>query len=89
MSMNAPSIPGAAPIKRYHPGLVVLHWAIAVLILLNPLLVDEGEREGGGQAATFAGLPMINVHMILGIAILVLLVIRLLMRWTSGSPIGP
>jgi cytochrome b561 len=69
--------------KRYNPVLVTLHWIIAGLIFGTVLLA--GEDEGGG-AATIAGIPTIGVHMLLGITILVLLTIRLIIRWRAQHP---
>ena len=74
------------PVKRYHPVLVILHWAIAVLVFVTPLLASEGEGEGRSQAAAIAGIPILGVHMILGITILILLLIRLVMRWSVRRP---
>lgn len=61
--------------KRYHPALVALHWLIALLILLEFALVKLGE---GG--------PLLNIHMIFGILILVLLIIRLVVRFAAKRP---
>lgn len=72
--------------KRYHPALVWLHWIIAVLIIAAAFLATgggEGRRNGVG---TIAGLPTLSVHMILGITVLVLLVIRLVIRWRTQRP---
>jgi cytochrome b561 len=76
----------AMPVRRYHPAQVVLHWAIAALIFITALLASGGEGEGRRQAAGFAGIPTLTFHMILGISVLVLLFIRLLMRWRIKSP---
>ena len=85
-AINAPTAMGTAPIRRYHPSLVVLHWTIAALVFITPLLASEGEGEGQRQAATIGGIPTIGVHMILGITILVLLVARLFVRWRIRRP---
>ena len=83
MPMDTPSTPASAAAKRYHPSLVVLHWVIAILIILTALLAgDEGER--GRQAVT--GLSTLAIHMILGISVLVLLLIRLVVRWRTPQP---
>ncbi len=68
-------------VKRYHPALIALHWIIAALIFITVLLAGGGEGEGRRQAASgIAGIPTLGIHMILGIAVLVLLMVRLLMR---------
>ena len=52
---------GVAPVKRYHPGLVVLHWLIAILIFITALLAMSQEGEGRGQgAASIAGIPILG-----------------------------
>jgi cytochrome b561 len=73
--------------KRYSPALVTLHWIIAILIFGTAFLANGGEggREGGG-AAPIAGIPILGVHMILGLTILVLLVIRFIVRWRTQHP---
>lgn len=82
--VNTPRI--AKP-KRYHPALVVLHWIIAILIFATPLFVQdggEGRREGGSFNP--GGVSTLGIHMILGISVLVLLVIRLIIRWRTQRP---
>jgi cytochrome b561 len=79
------TVTGTKP-KRYHPALVALHWVVAILIFGTAFLAlggDEGERGGG---AAIAGIPVLGVHMILGITVLVLLVIRLVIRWRTQRP---
>jgi cytochrome b561 len=84
MTTTMPQAMGAAPlVQRYSPIQVILHWLIAALVLITPLLASEGE--GRGQPA-IAGLPVIGWHMIFGISILVLLVIRLLIRLLNRHP---
>ena len=46
---------------------------------------QEGEGRGQG-AASFAGIPILGVHMLVGITVLVLLFIRLLVRWRFKRP---
>jgi cytochrome b561 len=82
MSTNISAAVSSKP-KRYNPVLVSLHWIIALLIFSTVLLA--GDNEGGG-AATIAGIPTIGVHMLLGITILVLLIIRLIVRWRTRHP---
>jgi cytochrome b561 len=82
MSTNVPAT-ATSRLKRYNPVLVSLHWIIAILIFSTFLLA--GDDEGGG-AATIAGIPTLGVHMILGITILVLLIIRFIVRWRTQHP---
>jgi cytochrome b561 len=77
----------AAPVaatKRYHPALVSLHWLVAILIFATVLFAGEGGE--GGRAVSVAGFPPIGIHMILGISTLVLLTIRLFIRWFTKHP---
>jgi len=65
--------------KRYHPALVALHWTIALLIFANVLLA-------GADDVSLAGIPAISIHMTFGILILVLLIIRLVLRFATQHP---
>jgi len=71
--------------KRYHPVLVGLHWLILILIIATAFfaLGGEGRRESG---ISIAGLPPLAIHMVLGITVLVLLVVRLIIRLISQKP---
>ena len=82
MSTNVSAAVQPKP-KRYNPALVSLHWIIAILIFSTFLLAGDSE---GGAAATIAGIPTIGIHMLLGITILVLLIIRLIVRWRTEHP---
>ena len=82
MSTNVSAAVQPKP-KRYNPALVSLHWIIAILIFSTFLLAGDSE---GGAAATIAGIPTLGVHMILGITILVLLIIRFIVRWRTQHP---
>ena len=77
----------ASPVRRYHPAQVVLHWVIAALIFITAFLAMGQEGEGRGQAASgIFGIPTLGIHMIFGITVLVLLFIRLIMRWRIKPP---
>ncbi len=84
--MTSAAIPAAAVVlpKRYHPSLVILHWLIAILVIITPLLASEGE--GRLQTAFIGGIPTIGVHMILGLTVLALLAIRLVLRYAIRRP---
>ncbi len=88
--MTAETLPAvsspAAPVHRYHPVQVILHWLIAALIILTALLAGGGEGEGRRAAAGIGGISTLGVHMILGITVLVLLAIRLVVRWRIKPP---
>ncbi|MBE0672761.1 MAG: cytochrome b/b6 domain-containing protein, partial [Anaerolineales bacterium] len=60
---------------RYNPILVVLHWLTVILLLGAGLLSDS---EGGSSP--------ISIHMVLGSLLLLVLVIRLIMRFTTRRP---
>jgi cytochrome b561 len=60
--------------ERYHPVLVTLHWLTVVLMLGAGFLAD------GGRSSP------INTHMILGALLLVVLVVRLIVRFTTKRP---
>ena len=64
-------------LKRYNPVSVTLHWLTVVLMLAAGFLADD---EGGGSSP-------INIHMILGALLLAVLVIRLVVRFTSKRPL--
>jgi len=86
MTQMTSSLPAKPSPKRYHPALVALHWLIALLILATAyfaLAFGEGRREFG---VTIAGLPPIGIHMLLGITVLVLLVVRLVVRLATPHP---
>jgi cytochrome b561 len=62
--------------ERYNAAVVVLHW-LTVPILLGAGLLSEDE---GGSSP-------IDIHMILGAALLVVMVVRLLLRFTVRRPL--
>ncbi len=69
-------------VKRYHPGLVTLHWLTALLIFSVAFLgiyVDN--------FATDAQKPgLLGIHMVLGLLTLVLMVIRIFVRVSTPKP---
>ncbi len=74
--------------KRYHPALVTLHWLIALLIFtdlyigyfyIRPILM----LGHGGVPGTDL---ILKIHMAAGVAILVLLIIRFIIRLTTRKP---
>jgi cytochrome b561 len=83
---NVSSVTLTSKPKRYHPALVTLHWVVAILIFATTLLAMSGEGEGRRGGATIGGFPILGIHMILGITVLILLVVRLLIRWRTQHP---
>ncbi len=74
----------ATTTKRYHPALVSLHWIVMLLIFAT--LLFAGEEGEGGFALSFGSFPPMGIHMILGITTLVLLIVRLFVRWFTKHP---
>jgi len=62
--------------NRYNPAMVVLHWLTVLLILGAGLLSDS---EGGGSSP-------IDIHMILGALLLLVMAVRLVLRFTTRRP---
>jgi cytochrome b561 len=71
-------------VSRYHPLLVVLHWTLAVLIigaltagflLLEPMPNSDPQKIG-----------ILRVHMVVGITILALMIVRFIVRITTSRP---
>jgi cytochrome b561 len=61
--------------KRYNPLLATLHWLTLILMLGAGFLAED---EGGRSP--------INIHMILGSLLLIVLVFRLIVRFTTKRP---
>ncbi len=61
--------------KRYNPVLVTLHWLTVLLLLGAGFLADD---EGGSSP--------INIHMIFGALLLLVMVTRLIVRFTTKRP---
>ncbi len=69
---------------------IALHWAIAAMIAANYLLGDDMGRAlrthlRGGEVGLFPGM----VHVWLGLAVLVLVALRLALRLAVGVPEAP
>ncbi|MFP4406821.1 cytochrome b [Rhodosalinus sp.] len=69
---------------RYHPILVVLHWLLALMVLgaliggafsLDPIPEDSPDKIG-----------VLRLHMIFGLSILALMVVRLVVRLRTPHP---
>lgn len=66
---------------RYSMGAIILHWLIAVLVIVNWRIAEGAEHlEGAAKAAAIAP------HKAIGITILVLSILRLVWRFTHKTP---
>jgi cytochrome b561 len=69
---------------RYHPVLVVLHWLMALMILMalvaGSLLLDPMPNDSPDKAGGLAG------HMTVGLLIGALLILRIISRFTTAKP---
>lgn len=70
--------------KRYHPFLVVLHWLLAVMVILG--LVMGGTTLSETPNSDPQKLFYLKAHMSMGILILVLMLVRLLTRFMTAKP---
>ncbi len=70
--------------KRYHPALVVLHWLLAAMII--GALVMGGQVLAKTANSDPAKMTSLMMHMSIGIVILVLMVVRLVMRFMTKKP---
>ena len=71
----------------------LLHWLIALLVFFN-LLFPDGMNAWkhlvrNGQTPSPADISSANIHAYVGIAVLVLTIIRLAVRLSSGTPQAP
>jgi cytochrome b561 len=72
------------PVKRYHPFLVVLHWLLALMIGGQ---LGFGYFVIGKMSNTDpAKLGPLSVHMGIGTAVILLMVIRLVTRYFTSHP---
>lgn len=80
----------SSSVSRYAPAQIGLHWLIFVLFAFNFIVSDNMGRAlkvklEGGIPDQFAAL----VHPPVGVAVLVLTLIRLVVRWRKGAPALP
>ncbi len=71
------------PVTRYHPFLVTLHWILAVLIIAM-LLVGFGLART--PSSNPAKIEVLQWHMVAGMLILALTIVRLIVRWRTSRP---
>ncbi|WP_176082930.1 cytochrome b/b6 domain-containing protein [Martelella sp. HB161492] len=71
----------------------ILHWAMMLLIFFNLIFSDGMEHwsrlVSSGQTATADEISSANIHAYVGIAILVLALLRLALRLSRGVPAEP
>lgn len=73
--------------KRYHPVLVTLHWLMILLVVTNLYLgIVVFEDRGGGRGDLQSANTLVTVHMVVGVALLVLLFVRLIVRMATKAP---
>ena len=70
--------------KRYHPLLVILHWLLALMII-GGLIMGTFVLAATPNSDPFK-MTSLTMHMSMGIAILVLMIIRLIVRFTTRKP---
>ncbi len=69
---------------RYHPALVVLHWLLALMIIVA--LIMGSQSLAATPNSDPAKLDGLRAHMTVGIAILVLMLVRLVIRLRTAHP---
>ena len=84
-TMTAPRSPTVAGDgRRYHPALVVLHWLLAVLLAfmlsMGGMVLPYIPHDSPDKIGALQG------HMIVGAAILVLTLLRMIVRWRTHRP---
>lgn len=70
--------------KRYHPLLVILHWLLAIMIIIG--LVMGGSVLSATPNSDPEKLFFLKMHMSAGIIILALMVIRFIVRFFTTKP---
>lgn len=76
-------------VTGYSARQIVLHWVIAVLIAVQYLTnegIGEAFREMMREGTAPEPTGMVRLHVLVGIAVLALVVIRLAMRFRRGAP---
>jgi cytochrome b561 len=73
--------------RRYHPALVTLHWLMVLLVFVNLYLgififEDSGGGRGDSQDMNF----YVAIHMLVGLTILALLVVRFILKVATRKP---
>jgi cytochrome b561 len=69
---------------RYSTGAIILHWAIAIAVIVTWRIAESAEHVTEAQEKAIMG-----NHMALGMIILALTIVRLLWRFTHDQPAFP
>ena len=79
--------------SKYTHLQIILHWLIAILIVAQYVgaeTIEHFMHDAGITASSSAEIPlMARAHVLGGIAIGVLMLIRIILRFTSGAPALP
>ena len=77
--------------KGYSLGQIRLHWIVALLLVPQFILHDtiKAAYIAIGKGEGFSYSPVLVAHIVGGIAILLLMIWRLAMRWRRGVPLPP
>jgi len=75
----------STPSTRYVLSLRIIHWVTAVAILAAYLLADAGEN-GEEDGVNASGVQAMQWHYTAGLAVLLLVVLRLLIRINAKTP---
>lgn len=71
-------------VKRYHPSLIVLHWLLAIAIfaafVMGAFVLDDMKNDAPQK------MQLLQLHVIGGISILILTLVRLIVRVQTEKP---
>ena len=81
-----PAAMGALPRQTYTLGQIVLHWAIAALVVWQLVFGEAMEALEHPARADATELFLANSHIWVGIAILALVALRIVLRLVQGAP---
>jgi len=80
------TLSGSLPARSYTLGQIILHWAIAALVIWQLVFGEEMEALEHPARADATDLFLANTHIWAGIAILALVAVRILLRVVNGAP---
>ena len=75
--------------RAYTLGQILLHWTIAALVIWQLIFGESIEALEHPGEATATDIFLGNSHIVVGIAILVLVVLRIVLRLVNGAPPPP